>query len=41
MSLQDRNLSVDLTLQNKQDEVAEAQKAVLALWVQGTFAGVH
>lgn len=41
MSLQDRNLLVDFTLQNKQDKVAEAQKAVLVLWLQDTFTGMH
>lgn len=35
MSLQDRNFLVDFTLQNKQ--VAEAQKAVLILWLQDIF----
>lgn len=34
MSLQDRNFLVDFTLQYKQDQVAETQKAVLVLWLQ-------
>lgn len=38
MSLQDRNVLVDLTSQSKQDEVAETQQA---LRIQGVFAGIH